>query len=123
MLDANKARSVAVNMLLAFGILLAGILVYLLLAQPEYTSRMLMQADGTYMRENGILNPNYLRGTKRILFQLAAAFLPSVQALHVIEGMLSTSGMAAMLVVTLLFMGGRIEAAYQDEKLKIEISF
>lgn len=102
MLDSNKARSVAVNIFLALGILLAGILLYMQLTQPEYTSRMIMQADGSYIRENGVLNPNYVSGTSRTLLSIVSAFLPSAQALYVAEGSVLAYGVVAMLVLTLV---------------------
>lgn len=102
MLDSNKARSVAVNIFLSLGILLAGILLYMQLAQPEYTSRMIMQADGSYIRENGVLNPNYVSGTSRTLLSIVSAFLPSAQALYVAEGSVLAYGAVAMLVLTLV---------------------
>lgn len=85
MLDSNRARSAVISLLLALAMLLGGIAVYGRLAEPELTSRMVMQEDGSFQRQEGIPNSRYISGTARVLYKWADSILPSSSALHIVN--------------------------------------
>lgn len=82
MLDSNKTRAAVIGLLIAIFLILGGFAASNGLAQPEFTTRMVMNADGAYEIMENIPNSKYLSGTKRIVYQCIDALLPSCQALR-----------------------------------------
>lgn len=82
MLDSSKARNASVSLILSLLIALAGLFTYSRLNEPQITSRMVMQEDGSFLREE-VLNNKYLEGTVRQIYTAADAMIPSSQALRI----------------------------------------
>lgn len=80
MQDSNKARNSIITFTLALAIILGGLYVYGSLQEPEFISRMVMQADGSYEKQDGIPNSKYNSGTKRTIYTFVNACIPSSQA-------------------------------------------
>lgn len=112
MLDSNKARVSVVTLLLSLAMILCGICVTGKLAEPELTSRMVMQEDGSFQRENGIPNPAYLDGTMRSIFAWMDVSLPSSQALRIANQKMDFDGRlpfcSAGITVLLTFCGVKL---------------
>lgn len=83
MLDSSKSRSAIISLLLALVLIAVGMYIYNGLAQPEFASRMVMQEDGSYLREDNIPNPNYISGTTRTVYEWLSLFLPTSQGLNI----------------------------------------
>ncbi len=77
MLDPQKARSVLVSLLTAGVLILAGMLVYGRLSEPEFTTQAWVQADGTYLLKDGLPNSKYVEGAVRTLLEWVNALIPS----------------------------------------------
>ncbi len=77
MLDSHKARGVLVSLLAAGVVILAGMLVYGRLSQPEFETIAQMKADGSYVLKEGIPNSRYLTGRMRTVFEWLNACIPS----------------------------------------------
>lgn len=85
MLDSNKARISIISLLLALLMIVGGIAVYGRLSEPELTSRMVMQEDGSYRRQENIPNSRYISGTTRVIYEWMDSAIPSASALHIIN--------------------------------------
>ncbi len=72
---ANKAGATAVNLVLAFVLLVAGIFLTSYLLQPEY-----IPAYGIGNELEYVHNPHYVAGARRILLQILTNILPGGQA-------------------------------------------
>lgn len=83
MQDSNKSRSLIIGFVLALVIIFAGLFTYSRLNEPELTSRMIMQEDGSYLRELNLPNPRYITGTTRIVYTFADACIPSSQGFNI----------------------------------------
>ena len=96
MLDSNKARCAVVSLFLVLALTLVGLGVYAALSEPELTSRMVMQEDGSFLRQKNLPNPRYISGRVRTLLEAVEAFLPGAQALRITadSGKFSLAGMA-----------------------------
>ena len=81
-----------------------GMYVYSALQEPEFTTRMVMQEDGSYLRQEGIPNSNYIRGTVRTVYTFIEACIPSTQGLNIArsEGVFSPLAIICQLCVTIL---------------------
>lgn len=80
MLCPNKAYTAVINMLVAFLLLFLTIYLYQRLAAPEMIEEaMLPGGESHYM----VLNPSYLSGIKRKMFQFFFDFFPGGQAMQV----------------------------------------
>lgn len=82
MLDSNKTRSATIGLLLAVFLFAGGLATYSGLTEPEFTTRMVMNAAGEYEIEENIPNSKYLTGTQRLAYECVDAVLPSCQALR-----------------------------------------
>lgn len=112
MLDSSKARNAAISLVLALVIALGGLYTYGRLQEPEFTTRMVMQEDGSYVREEGVPNSRYLSGTARTVYTVADALLPSAQALRIAnsEGEFSAFSLICLAGVAIVFTSGGIIA-------------
>ncbi|MGN0349829.1 MAG: ABC transporter permease subunit [Roseburia sp.] len=82
MLDSNKARAAIIGLLIAVFLVMGGLATSNGLAEPEFTTRMAMNAEGAYEIMENVPNSKYLSGTKRVVYQCIDALLPSCQALR-----------------------------------------
>ena len=83
MQDSNKSRSLIISFVLSLVIILGGLYIYSALQEPEFTSRMVMQEDGSFLRQEGIPNSNYIRGAARMVYTFIEACIPSAQGLNI----------------------------------------
>ena len=81
MLCHNKAYSTAGCILLVFALLFAGIRITSALNEPEYYSGYSYTENGSTITEEAERNPNYLRGTKRQIYEFLNVFIPGGQAI------------------------------------------
>ena len=104
MQDSNKSRSLIISFVFALVIIIGGMYVYSALQEPEFTTRMVMQEDGSYLRQEGIPNSNYIRGTVRTVYTFIEACIPSTQGLNIArsEGVFSPLAIICQLCVTIL---------------------
>ncbi len=77
MLDPQKARGVLISLLAAGVVILAGMLVYGRLSQPEFETIAQMRTDGGYVLKEGMPNSKYLTGRTRTIFEWINACIPS----------------------------------------------
>ncbi len=85
MLDSNKPRAAVISLILALVLAVSGMLVFGRLQEPELTSRMVMQADGSFERQENIPNNRYIDGTARTIYEWIDVTMPSAQALHILK--------------------------------------
>lgn len=83
MLIQNKAATVAVCLLGAFALLLAGSCIDSRLSEPETYPSYSLVTDGEVINEGEEPNPHYLRGTKRKVYEFFYDFLPGGQAVQI----------------------------------------
>ena len=104
MQDSNKSRSLIISFVFALVIIIGGMYVYSALQEPEFTTRMVMQEDGSYLRQEGIPNSNYIRGTVRTVYTFIEACIPSTQGLNIArsEGVFSSLAIICQLCVTIV---------------------
>ena len=104
MQDSNKPRSLIISFVFALVIIIGGMYVYSALQEPEFTTRMVMQEDGSYLRQEGIPNSNYIRGTVRTVYTFIEACIPSTQGLNIArsEGVFSPLAIICQLCVTIV---------------------
>ena len=80
MLLPNRAVAAVLAILLMLGLLLLGSYFYNALCEPEYFSGMVMTTNGFEAGE-AQLNPNYISGTLRTVYQFAVDALPTGQSI------------------------------------------
>lgn len=105
MMDSNKSRNLIISFVFALLIIFAGLFTYSHLNEPKLTSRMIMQEDGSYLREFNISNPRYINGTIRIVYTFLDAFIPSSQGFNIArsEGVFNLLAVICQLGVTIAF--------------------
>ena len=105
MQDSNKSRNLIITFVLGLAIILGGLFVYGRLEEPEFISRMVMQADGKFEKQDGIPNSKYLSGTKRTIYIFVNACIPSSQAYTIAkyEGEFSLLPVVCLLAVSTIF--------------------
>ena len=103
MLDSNKSRSLIISFVFALAIIIGGIYIYSALQQPEFTWRMVLQEDGSFLRQEGIPNSKYIRGTARTVYTFIGACIPSAQGLNIAlsEGVFNPLAIICQLCVTI----------------------
>lgn len=84
MIYSNKAGATVVNLVLAFVLLFAAMILCTYLAQPEFFTSHNMAGEMEYVR-----NPNYVSGILRTLLQTITDVLPSGQAFQFMTGVSS----------------------------------
>lgn len=85
MLDANKARAVVIELVLALVFVMLVTQIYSDLQEPELTNRVVMSETGEMVPEENIPNSKYVSGTKRVVYEWLDACLPEDQAMYVID--------------------------------------
>lgn len=80
MLLPNRAVAAVLAILLMLGLLVLGSYFYNALCEPEYFSGMVMTTNGFEAGE-AQLNPNYISGTLRTVYQFAVDALPTGQSI------------------------------------------
>ena len=80
MLLPNRAAAAVLAMMLTLGLLLLGSYFYNALCEPEYFSGMAVTANGVEAGE-AQLNPNYISGTLRTVYQYIVDALPTGQSI------------------------------------------
>lgn len=82
MLIQNKATSAVIVILAFFGLLFLGSYIENRLAEPEsYKTALSVTIEGQVELSEPQMNPNYVSGTQRKLFEFAEEFLPTGQAI------------------------------------------
>jgi len=119
MQDSNKSRSLIISFVFALVIILGGLYIYGALQEPEFTTRMVMQEDGSYLRQGGIPNSRYIRGTARMVYTFIEACIPSAQGLNIArsEGVFNLLAIICQLCVTALFTGAGM-ALFKKKDIK-----
>lgn len=84
-LDSSKSRNTLLSLLLALVLSFVGFMVYSKLAEPESVSRWVANEAGQFVLEENILNPDYLRGTIRTVFEWLDMVMPSSQGMHIMD--------------------------------------
>lgn len=83
MLIHSKSTGVVVAMLTALALTMGGVMVYSKLQAPEYIeSNYVMNEEGQLVQGEPIPNPNYLRGTKRKVYEFLMDFQPCSQMME-----------------------------------------
>ena len=103
MQDSNKSRSLIISFVFALVIIIGGLYIYGALQEPEFTTRMVMQEDGSYLRQEGIPNSRYIRGAARTAYTFIEACIPSTQGLNIArsEGEFNPLTIVCQLCVTI----------------------
>ena len=119
MQDSNKSRSLIISFVFALVIIMGGLYVYSALQEPEFATRMVMQEDGSYLRQEGIPNSKYIRGATRTVYTFIEACIPSAQGLNIArsEGEFNLLAVICQLGVTALFTGAGI-ASFKKKDIK-----
>ena len=110
MQDNNKSRNVIISFVLALAIIFGGLYTCSRLNEPELTSRMVMQEDGSYQREFDVPNSRYITGTTRTVFTFVDACIPSAQSFNIArsEGEFNPLTVMCMLGMSAAFTAGGI---------------
>ena len=119
MQDSNKSRSLIISFVFALVIIIGGLYFYNALQQPEFTTRMVMQEDGSFLRQDGFPNNKYIRGVARTVYTFIEACIPSAQGLNIArsEGVFNPLAIICQLCVTALFTGAGI-ASFKKKDIK-----
>jgi len=80
MLISNRAVSSVTSILLMFGLLMVGSVIYNALCEPEMAAGAIMTANGIDIGDPQP-NPNYISGTLRAVLEFLVSTLPSGQAI------------------------------------------
>lgn len=119
MQDSNKSRSLIISFVLALIIILGGLFTISRLHEPEFTSRMVLQEDGSFQRQTGIPNSKYISGTARSIYTFIDACIPSSQAYNIArrEGEFNPLAVICLLGVTVVFtIAGNMSFKRKDIK-------
>lgn len=83
MMVSSKSYITTINILLAFAMLIAAVLLASLLGEPEMINDYNYTADGMLTVGGQIPNPSYVSGIRRIVYQFFFDFLPGGQTLQI----------------------------------------
>ena len=119
MMDSNKSRSLLISFVLALAIIFGGLFTTSRLNEPKLTSRMVMQADGSYQREFNLPNSRYISGTTRTIYIFVDACIPASQSFNIArsEGEFNMLAIICQLCVTALFTGAGL-ASFKKKDIK-----
>lgn len=95
MQSTNKAITVVISMLLFFGLLVFASMTYNTLSETEMTSGIQITASGMEISEP-TLNPYYISGVKRTIYEFIIDFLPTGQGLQMWQ--LEINNVARMII-------------------------
>lgn len=104
MLDSNKARNVVVSLLVAFLIILIGMMFYSQYMQPEFVNRVVPLPDGGFELKKGEANSKYLSGTIRTVFEWVTLIIPHGSALMSLDKRLAFDWRNPIIAVVLTIM-------------------
>ena len=76
-LDSNKARNVIISLLVAFSVIIIGMMLYGRLSQPEFVNHVVVLPDGGIELKQGAANSKYLSGSIRTVVEWFTLILPS----------------------------------------------
>lgn len=88
MLSPNKAITAVLAILLALGMIVAASMLYNSLTQPEFTTGVIMTANGMQIADP-VPNPNFITGTKRSVYQFLIDAFPTGQSILMANGAVS----------------------------------
>lgn len=110
MLVQKRAVASVVAILASFILLFAGAFVMARLAEPEYYEGYNITTDtGEVIKTERELNPRYLRGTERKVYEFLLDFLPGAQSLRLSQGGLDQwQPLAYSLLIAVFFTSGGI---------------
>ena len=119
MMDSNKSRSLLISFVLALAIIFGGLFTTSRLNEPKLTSRMVMQADGSYQREFNLPNSRYISGTTRTIYIFVDACIAASQSFNIArsEGEFNMLAIICQLCVTALFTGAGL-ASFKKKDIK-----
>lgn len=80
MLTTNKAATAIITILLLLLLLVGALIIYSRLAEPETTNGVVITSEGMQWGEPEV-NPYYIGGTKRVIYEKALRILPTGQAI------------------------------------------
>ena len=117
--DSNKSRSLIISFVFALIIIIGGLYVYSALQQPEFTTRMVMQEDGSFLRQEGVPNNKYIRGAARTVYTFIEACIPSAQGLNIARsaGEFNPLAVICQLGMTILFTAAGM-ASFKKKDIK-----
>lgn len=85
MLTSNRAVGAVLCILLSLGIILIGGQLYSALCETETLSNLIVTAESGMQMVPPTPNPNYISGTKRLVYAFIVDFLPSGQSLQMAD--------------------------------------
>lgn len=77
MLHSNKARNVAISLLVAASVIVMGMLLYSRYAEPEFVNQVVVLPDGGLELIQGVANSQYLSGITRTVVKWFTLIFPS----------------------------------------------
>lgn len=83
-LSTRKSTTAVLSMLFYLGILMAALLIYSRLCEPEMTSKMMITYNGIESSPP-MPNPNYVGGTMRTILEAVMSILPTGQAVLLVN--------------------------------------
>lgn len=112
MLDANKARTAVVELLLVLVFVMLMSQIWSDLQEPEFTNRTIISESGELVVEENVPNSKYVSGTKKVVYEWIDAFLPMDQVMYVLEPdpSLSMKAPICLLIETVFFIGAGLYA-------------
>ncbi len=108
MQSTNKASTVAISMLLFFGLMIIASMTYNTLGEPEMTRDVQITTNGIEMSDP-TPNPNYISGVKRTIYEFFVDFLPTGQGLQMWQLKIGNSVrmlLSSIVITILTTLGG-----------------
>lgn len=81
-----KATAAAAAILLAFAMLFGGLYLYNRLDEPPSYPDSYRQENGQMLQQPGGVNPNYLQGKQRVVYEILYDLLPDGQGMQILSG-------------------------------------
>lgn len=103
-MDSNKARNVVISLLVAFLVILIGMMFYSRYMQPEFVNHVVSLPDGGIVLKKGAANSKYLSGTIRTVFEWVTLTIPHGSALLSLDKNLDFDWRNPSISVILIFV-------------------
>ena len=101
-----KATAAAAAILLAFAMLFGGLYLYNRLDEPPSYPDSYRQENGQMLQQPGGVNPNYLQGKQRVVYEILYDLLPDGQGMQILSGeVASPQALGRNAGASLLLMG------------------
>lgn len=101
-----KATAAAAAILLAFAMLFGGLYLYNRLDEPPSYPDSYRQENGQMIQQPGGVNPNYLQGKQRVVYEILYDLLPDGQGMQILSGeVASPQALGRNAGASLLLMG------------------